>query len=195
MAASCLVTQMAVRVEAVPARSGPRPLGDPDYPHPDRALSSAVERCLHTAEVTGSKPVAPTNGTATGLRVRRAEAVALASQHLLGIKSVPRGTSATFLPIADSPVMSTSMPARTFVQKVLVIPQLVDLWTNRNATPGMGPSADGPAMDVGRTSIASNADPSSVSTCSRRAASVVSLQCIMRRKWPPGFAHRATLRA
>ena len=28
-----------------------------------RALSSAAERCLDTAEVTGSIPVAPTNGT------------------------------------------------------------------------------------------------------------------------------------
>ncbi len=29
---------------------------DPDM----RAISSAVERCLHTAEATGSRPVSPT---------------------------------------------------------------------------------------------------------------------------------------
>ena len=48
-------------------RSGPTATISP----PPRALSSAEERCLHTAEVTGSNPVAPTTERPGQARVSR----------------------------------------------------------------------------------------------------------------------------
>ena len=46
----------------------PEPRYDHGYTLRSRALSSAGERCLHTAEVTGSIPVAPTLGIPGGTR-------------------------------------------------------------------------------------------------------------------------------
>jgi hypothetical protein len=49
-----------------------------------RAISSAGERCLHTAEVAGSKPASPTSkGTILRVQPQNAESVATLSSLLL----------------------------------------------------------------------------------------------------------------